>query len=635
MTSVSVLIPAFNAAETLNATIESVVAQTCPDWELIVFDDRSADGTAELAKAWSRRDPRIRVIGGAARGAARARNQAAQHATAPWLLFLDADDLIVEHHLATMLAAASLNPRPDFVYAAGARLAPDGRIGATEIPPAEDLFRHFGRCNPLYTHACLVRRTTFEAFGGFDTSLAICEDWDLWQRLARSGTATAAIDACVALYRMRPSSLSRNVDVLFADARKVIGRMHGPDPRVRNPVAAHAEGLPATDLPAALIGIATWCAANMIGAGQDPTRFLQSAALPQVAEMAVDGPVSMMQGGVPNGALALQEDWPHLWTHRKASICATFAIIEQSCAITEFAARCSGELERRLSTASESHRLDVRSEPSVAMPRSEVADAFVGNLPRPPISSVMIVAAHPDDELIGAGGHLACWPGLTVVHVTDGAPREGQYAQRLGFSDPAAYAGARRREAESALAIVGLAPERIIALGFKDQEASLHLPDLSRHLLALFVAERPDVIVTHAYEGGHPDHDATCFAVQAACRLAERDEEAPARVEMSSYFGRDGIRITSCFLSLDPPSNAVSLTAESRECKHRMLACHRSQREIIRLFPVGIENFRRAPIYDFRAAPHSGRLFYEYHDLGMDGARWRALAAAATAELKL
>src|SRR5262249_22882833 len=153
------------------------------------------------------------------------------------------------------------------------------------------------------------------------------------------------------------------------------------------------------------------------------------------------------------------------------------------------------------------------------------------------------------------------------------------------------YAAVRRREAEDALSIIGVPANRVIALGFDDQDASFRLADLTRRLQQVFAAECPAVVVTHAYEGGHPDHDATSFAVHAACRLAARAAApAPALVEMSSYFGRDGIRITASFVG-PPMALTINLDETSRDLKRRMLLTHASQKDLIRLFPIGVECF--------------------------------------------
>lgn len=274
-----------------------------------------------------------------------------------------------------------------------------------------------------------------------------------------------------------------------------------------------------------------------------------------------------------------------------------------------------------MAPASSNARRDARQSP---------AGAFIAHLRDPPVASVLLVAAHPDDEVIGAGAHLAFWSDVSVVHVTDGAPRNHSYAPGAAFPDRAAYAATRRREARDALAIAAIAAERIVELALVDQEATFHLREISDRIAALIAAIRPTAIVTHAYEGGHPDHDATCFAVHAACQIVARSGTSlPGLVEMTGYFGRGHERVTGSFL----PSNRMPVVAELDEAdrarKRRMLLCHKSQGDLIDAFPVERECFRRAPDYDFRQPPHSGRLFYEHHDFGLDGARWRDLAATA------
>ena len=266
--------------------------------------------------------------------------------------------------------------------------------------------------------------------------------------------------------------------------------------------------------------------------------------------------------------------------------------------------------------------------------RPSAASTFLAHLHNPPIAPILLAAAHPDDEVIGAGAHLAFWPDVRVVHVTDGAPHNHPYAPGATFPDRVAYAAARRREAQDALAIAGIAAERIVDLAFVDQEAAFHLREISKRIAALIAAIRPALIVTHAYEGGHPDHDATCFAVHAARRIVARSGDSPPGVvEMTAYFGRGRQRVTGSFLPSNGTPVVVVLDEADRARKRRMLLCHKSQADLVDAFPVERECFRIAPDYDFRQPPHSGRLFYEHHAFGLDGARWRELATAALCSL--
>ena len=250
----------------------------------------------------------------------------------------------------------------------------------------------------------------------------------------------------------------------------------------------------------------------------------------------------------------------------------------------------------------------------------------------------LIVAAHPDDEVIGIGGQLARLPGASVVHVTDGAPRVEEVVRRAGFATPAAYAEVRRAEAQAALALANIGPERLHAFEIADGEATDGLIDLAWRLAALIDAGDIDTVVTHPYEGGHVDHDATAFAVRAACALLRRDGvRVPAIMEMTSYHNAGGSLAAGVFLpATDCPETAMALNPGERARKARMLSCHATQRQTLTLFSLDVERFRPAPAYDFTRPPHEGPLLYELlQHARMSAPEWRARAAAASTALRL
>src|SRR6188474_1441160 len=108
-----------------------------------------------------------------------------------------------------------------------------------------------------------------------------------------------------------------------------------------------------------------------------------------------------------------------------------------------------------------------------------------------------VVVAHPDDEAIGAGGQLSRFENLTVIVVTDGAPRDNFDAHLRGFSDWRAYANERRRELEAAMTLAGVGREDLLTLNVPDKQAALHLADIS-HALASIASDRSlNVIITH------------------------------------------------------------------------------------------------------------------------------------------
>ncbi len=245
-----------------------------------------------------------------------------------------------------------------------------------------------------------------------------------------------------------------------------------------------------------------------------------------------------------------------------------------------------------------------------------------------------IVAAHPDDETIGAGACLGQMPGTVFIHVTDGAPRDMRDALANGFSSREAYAQARRREFLNAVKTGGLTPAGTVALGYTDQEASLHLVEIARDLCRLFDRLALDTILVHPYEGGHPDHDAAAFAVHLAWRLRP-PESRPRLIEFASYHNHSGEMEAGVFLpDKGLPQITIHLDSEARARKRLMLACYRTQQAVLGQFGTREERFRVAPEYDFAAPPHAGRLFYEQFPWGMTGGRWLELARTAQEQLR-
>lgn len=233
--------------------------------------------------------------------------------------------------------------------------------------------------------------------------------------------------------------------------------------------------------------------------------------------------------------------------------------------------------------------------------------------------NVMVVAAHPDDEVLFAGGQLGKACKLTIVHVTDGAPSTA-IARARGFRTRRAYSRARRKELRAALR-AGEVEAQCICLGYRDGRSCLSIVSGVRRLSDLIDRIRPDLVLTHAYDGGHYDHDTTAVLVQLAVRRAVH---TPASWEMAGYYEEGGRTHFYRFARVDQlPGVIVQLTPAEQGRKRLMLDCFASQRHLTDQFPVEIEVLRPAPAHDFRYPPLVGKLGYEANEAGADSSSWR------------
>jgi LmbE family N-acetylglucosaminyl deacetylase len=250
-----------------------------------------------------------------------------------------------------------------------------------------------------------------------------------------------------------------------------------------------------------------------------------------------------------------------------------------------------------------------------------------------PETRVVLLAAHPDDETIGAAATLLRLRDIFMVYLTDGAPSDKKFwpADQKSHSE---YVRTRRNEAEAALAIAGVPSERIFWLNARDQEAILEITPRAREFSGLLLSLTPEVVITHGYEGGHPDHDAAALLVRVVHERSRRhSEHVPHLLEMTSYHARGNDLEMGEFLNRDAQNELmIELSREEIDKKKQMMAAHRSQAEVLRNFPLGPEKLRFAPEYDFSLPPHAGKLWYELLGWPMTGERWRAFAQTAQAE---
>ncbi|MBI2690253.1 MAG: PIG-L family deacetylase [Acidobacteria bacterium] len=228
---------------------------------------------------------------------------------------------------------------------------------------------------------------------------------------------------------------------------------------------------------------------------------------------------------------------------------------------------------------------------------------------------ILIAAAHADDETLGCFSVLQERAAeVSILHATDSAPRDLKYAWRSGYATRGAYLEARQKELRNLLAKAGIPAERYHCLGLADQEAPVYWPQI-RAWVESFEADR---VYTHAYEGGHPDHDAVALALSGL----------PNVWEFPLYHGRRAEFVTHSFLDGEAEI-AIELDDDRRAVKHSWLDCYPSQKRVIDMFPLERELFRPARAYDFTRPPHEGELYYERRKLGWTWREWREAVSKA------
>lgn len=248
----------------------------------------------------------------------------------------------------------------------------------------------------------------------------------------------------------------------------------------------------------------------------------------------------------------------------------------------------------------------------------------------------LLALAHPGDETVGAASRLTRIDAAAFVYATSGAPSDLRPARAAGCETAEEYAQLRRRETFRALAHVGISSERVVFLDYPDQQAALRLAPLAADLRRWIVATQPEVVLTHSYEGVHPDHDAVAFAVHAAVAAVRREEgTGPTIIEFATDQPHDNetdcVGYSPCEASA---AYTVQLTADGRALKQRLLACHRSQAHMGNSFLLDEESFRLAPAYDFTRPPcEGGPQYYEQHGGGLTATQWIELVAAAQQQL--
>jgi glycosyltransferase involved in cell wall biosynthesis/peptidoglycan/xylan/chitin deacetylase (PgdA/CDA1 family) len=345
---ISVIIPAYNAEATIETTLNSLLHQTHTVWEAVIIDDGSTDSTHIVAQGWARRDRRFHVLHQKNSGVSAARNTGLREAGYPFVLFLDSDDHIDPSHLKRMAGMLVADRTLDAVHCGWQRILPSGVLGPARMALHHgDLFQYFAFhcCFPI--HACVLRRDLAVAVGGFDASLSTCEDWDFFQRVARAGARFERVPEVLAFYQVRENSASQDSRRCLNDARVVLYRGHGRDPRMRNTAQVHVEGRNPAYLNLALYYTVTYLAAQEIGDGRDGLDLLDAAddftPEPNLLPEAVADVIHEYFA-----ADRAVQNWPALWGQVNRPLAAFLARLEAQTGAPALAFATLRHLEKKI-----------------------------------------------------------------------------------------------------------------------------------------------------------------------------------------------------------------------------------------------------------------------------------------------
>jgi glycosyltransferase involved in cell wall biosynthesis len=214
MPTISVVVPAYNVERTILETIASVLKQTFSDFELIVINDGSTDGTLGLLSIVN--DPRLKVYSYENGGLPVARNRGIACSTGEFITFIDGDDLWTPDKLELQLITLQQHPKAGAVYSWTLFMDEKGE----SFHPGEPIYFKGNILPQLLVKNfiasgsnVMLRRRAIASAGEFDPTLKSCEDWDYWLRVAANWNFVVVPKAQI-LYRQSAGTMSSKVDVM-------------------------------------------------------------------------------------------------------------------------------------------------------------------------------------------------------------------------------------------------------------------------------------------------------------------------------------------------------------------------------------------------------------------------------------
>jgi glycosyltransferase involved in cell wall biosynthesis len=210
---ISIVMPTFNRAHYIDEAIKSVLEQDYTNWELIIVDDGSTDRTREIVNSYIDSTDRIRYVYQSNAGQSTARQVGLKHSRGEFVNFFDSDDRLMKSCLLELYEALEADPACSIAY--GNLYVVDeagNRLHEIDVPRHSGFItEHLLGDSCVSFNSCLIRKAALDDIGGFDTSLKVADDYDLWLRLSYRHRFVY-VDRCLADYRTTPGQISSRKD---------------------------------------------------------------------------------------------------------------------------------------------------------------------------------------------------------------------------------------------------------------------------------------------------------------------------------------------------------------------------------------------------------------------------------------
>jgi glycosyltransferase involved in cell wall biosynthesis len=205
-----------------------MLQQTYQNWECVVVNDGSTDGSQQIIDQYVHKDKRFMYVYQSNQGLSSARNTGIKHSNGKYLNFLDSDDLLLPQMLEKLVSRLERDSNIGVAYCGSilSNSTLERKHYAKRKYPEGHMFFKLAHRNPFACHTIVIKREILQTVGYFDTSLFSCEDWDLWLRVAKAGVLFGTVKENLVIYRMRPFSMSRNAEVFLSTGLRVIQSAH-------------------------------------------------------------------------------------------------------------------------------------------------------------------------------------------------------------------------------------------------------------------------------------------------------------------------------------------------------------------------------------------------------------------------